>query len=50
MYRGMEYSHFKQGQVIPNWLDDYGDKQQAKWTLLERDDGGSPLIESHLLA
>lgn len=45
MYRGVEFTHFEQGQQIPEWLDKYGAPQKAQWTLLERDDGGSPLIK-----
>lgn len=46
MYRGVEFLHFEQDQLIPDWFDEYGSPQKVQWTLLERDDGGSPFVEN----
>ncbi|MDO2440507.1 type VI secretion protein ImpA [Enterobacter nematophilus] len=36
-----QYTHTHAGQVMPEFEDKHGQKHRARWSLLERDDGGS---------
>jgi len=36
-----QYTQTRDGQIMPEFEDKHGKKQPARWSLLERDDGGS---------
>lgn len=36
-----QYTQTRAGEIMPDFEDNHGQKHQARWSLLERDDGGS---------
>ncbi|MBD2801706.1 DUF3396 domain-containing protein [Xenorhabdus sp. M] len=40
----LQYAQLQQEQIIPEWTDKNGKVHQVRWTLLEREDGGSVYV------
>ncbi|CDL83635.1 hypothetical protein [Xenorhabdus szentirmaii] len=40
----LQYAQLQQEQIMPEWTDKNGKVHQVRWTLLERDDGGSVYV------